>query len=62
MRDAIWTNGKSTRAGSWEWFGHANTFLVVLDKPVGYGGETRKRLELLGYETPEWGKWRLIRD
>ncbi len=59
--DAVWTNGKSERKGAYEWIWHANTFRVWLDKPVGYGGEKRKSLSLLGYETPEWGKWRLVK-
>lgn len=55
MTPAAWTNGRSVMVGRWEYYWPSDTFIIHL-----YKGRGRRILK--GYETPEWGKWRLIRN
>jgi len=54
MQEAKWTNGKKTISGRWVYIWHLKTFIVELS--------TGRRIVLLGNDTPEWGKWKKIKD
>lgn len=59
MKAAIWTNGKKTVSGFWEYYPPSDIFIIKLN--------TRERISGLpikfttSNDTPEWGKWELKR-
>lgn len=61
MKDARWTNGKRTINGRWAYHWPSDSFTIELDvRDVITGAKTRTFT--VKDDTPEWGKFRLIRE
>jgi len=61
MKEGTWTNGKQTVRGWWEYLWAADKFVVELDSRDRITGQPR-RMVLFGGDSPEWGKWKLVRN
>ena len=60
MRRGKWTTGKTTITGWWCYNWASRTFLVLLDSVDRITGEQRRLL--VHNDTPEWGRWKLVRE
>jgi len=58
---ATWVNGKKRIEGYYFYYWPRDTWIVTLKSRDRVTGELR-RLDLLGYDAPEWGNWKLVRE
>jgi hypothetical protein len=59
MNRGIWKNGKKKLTGYWEYYWPGGYFIIELDEPDPITNQIRNFRS--NEETPEWGKWRLVR-
>lgn len=58
--EATWVNGKKKLKGRWYYSWGPNKFWISLDSKDPITGEFR-RFDVYG-DSPEWGKWKLVRE
>ena len=59
MKPGVWTNGKRTVTGRWQYHWSADRFVILLDNKDRVTGDYRRIV--VGGDAPEWGKWKLVR-
>jgi hypothetical protein len=60
MTEAKWQNGRRTVAGRWSYYRPGDFFVVELDQRDRTLGTRTKTFTVHG-DTPEWGRFRLVR-
>jgi len=60
MREATWTNGKSTVKGYWDYHWASDCFVVTIFKRNSLTGASEQTFRVYG-DTPEWGKWKQVK-
>lgn len=56
----VWRNGNQTVTGEWCYNWAADNFTIWLDSVDEITG--RRREITTSLDTPEWGKWKLVRE
>lgn len=61
MNEAKWSNGKTIIGGRWEYYRPSDKFFIEIYKKDSITGEKTRKFSVYG-DSPEWGKWKLIRE
>jgi len=56
--EAIWSDGKTTVQGTWEYYRPSDKFIIWLDSKDPVTG--RQRVVETHGDVPEWGKWKRV--